>query len=163
MRAVSMTLEHAAAANPKNPHFLANEEFREHLKISDCSQVSDGGSAVILATEAGLKRLGLSAADCTEIIGYGHATGPLGAVDDLTELGTTRRAAAEMYRDGGFEAGDVQVSEVHDCFAVTELLMIEALGYAGKGEAAYAHSPEIRVRVRVRPHVYAALASEREV
>jgi acetyl-CoA acyltransferase len=136
MRTVTMTLEHAANASPKNPHFLANEEFRAHLKISDCSQVSDGGSAVILATEDGLKRLGISPDDCIELVGYGHATGPLGQVDDYTELGTTRRAAESMYSGAGFAPGEIQVTEVHDCFAVTELLMMEALGFADKGGAA---------------------------
>ena len=134
MRAVTMSLEHAATASPKNPYFLANEEYREHLRLTDCSQVSDGASAVVLATEDGLAKLGLSTDDCTELIGYGHSVRPLGVVGDLTELGTTKRAAQQMYKESGITADQVQIAEVHDCFSVTEVMMYEALGFADKGD-----------------------------
>ncbi|MCA9561918.1 MAG: hypothetical protein KC561_00450 [Myxococcales bacterium] len=136
MKAFKMTFENAAQASASNPHFLQNEELSPHLKVSDCSQVSDGASAVILATEEGLARLGLKPADCVELIGYGHAVGPLGKVDDLTELGVTRRAAEDMYRSAGIKPSEVGVAEVHDCFAVTEALMAEALGFADRGRGA---------------------------
>ena len=136
MRTVKMTLEHASVAGPRNPCFLANEEYRDHLKVTDCSQVSDGGSAVILATEDGLKKLGIAVDDCVELIGYGHAVGALGKVDDLTELSVTKHAAEQLYADTGIGPDDVQVAEVHDCFAVTELMMYEALGFAEKGKGA---------------------------
>ena len=136
MREVSMALEHAAKAGEKNPNFLANEELKPHLKMSDCSQVSDGGAALILATEAGLERLGIDESDCIELVSWGHATGALGRVDDFTELGTTKKAASRVYDDGGITPEDVDVAEVHDCFAVTECLMYEALGFADRGEGA---------------------------
>lgn len=135
MRTVQMTLEHASAPNDRNPNFLGNPELRDHLKVSDCSQVSDGAAALILATEEGLKKLGKTPADCIELVSYGVATGALGQVADDTVLDTTAKAAAEAYRDGGVEPSEVGVCEVHDCFAVTELLMMEALGFCAKGEA----------------------------
>ena len=136
MREMSWKLEDAAKPGDRNPCFLGNEELKPHLKISDCSQVSDGGAAVILATEAGLERLGIDEADCIELMSYSQATGALGKVKDFTELGTTKKAAAEMYEDGGLSPRDVDVAEVHDCFAVTECLMYEALGFAERGEGA---------------------------
>jgi acetyl-CoA acyltransferase len=135
MKNVTMSLEKAAPSE-RNGFFLANETYREHLKISDCSQVSDGASALVLATEEGLRRLGISKEACVEILSYGHATGPLGQVDDLSELGTSRRAAEIMYRDSGLTPQDVQVAEVHDCFSLTEVMMYEALGFASPGEGA---------------------------
>ncbi len=136
MKAVKVTLEHASAPNDRNPQFLRNEALREHLKVTDCSQVSDGAAAVILASEEGLARLGLSVDDCVEVTAYGHATGPLGMVDDYTSMGTTARAAAEVYADAGINPGDVGVAEVHDCFHVTEALITEALGFADAGSGA---------------------------
>ncbi len=136
MREMSMELEHAAKAGKKNPAFLANEELKPHLKMSDCSQVSDGGAALVLATEEGLKRLGIDESDCVELVAYGQATGALGRVDDYRELGTTKMAINEVYEDGGLSPEDVDVAEVHDCFAVTECLMYEALGFAEPGEGA---------------------------
>ncbi len=136
MREVSWDLESASKPGKKNPAFLGNEELKPHLKVSDCSQVSDGGAAVILATEAGLKRLGIAAEDCIELLAYGQATGALGRVDDYTELSTTRQAAEQTYADSDLAPTDVDVVEVHDCFAVTECLMVEALGFADAGEGA---------------------------
>ena len=136
MREVTMELEKASKAGKRNPAFLANEELKPHLKMSDCSQVSDGGAAMILATEAGLKRLGIAEEDCIELVSYGQATGALGQVDDYTELSITKIAAQQAYEDGGLEPEDVDVAEVHDCFAVTECLMYEALGFAESGEGA---------------------------
>lgn len=136
MKAVHVDLAHASAPNDKNPQFLRNEDLREHLKVTDCSQVSDGAAALILASEEGLKRLGINPDDCVELLGYGHATGPLGAVSDYTELGTTKKAVAELYADTGINPADVGVAEVHDCFHVTEALMTEALGFADRGKGA---------------------------
>lgn len=134
MRAVSMTLEQAAEASDTNPRFLRNEQLKPHLKVSDCSQVSDGAAAIILATEEGLAALGKTPADCIEIVSYGVATNGLAQVADYTTLDTTAKAAKEAYTDGGLSPEDVQVCEVHDCFAVTELLMYEALGFAEPGK-----------------------------
>ncbi len=136
MREVSWKLEDAAKAGDRNPAFLGNEELKPHLKMSDCSQVSDGGAALILATEAGLERLGIDEKDCIELTAYSQATGALGRVDDYTELGVTKKAAGEMYEDAGLAPEDVDVAEVHDCFAVTECLMYEALGFADAGQGA---------------------------
>ncbi len=134
MRTVSMDLETAANAGDRNPCFLKHEEYGPHLKMSDCSQVSDGGSAVILATEDGLRALGMGPDDAIEILSYAQATGALGAVDDYTRMGTSRRAIEEAYADTGLGPKDMGVAEVHDCFAVTEVLMTEALGFAEFGQ-----------------------------
>lgn len=134
MKAVKMDLANASVASDRNPAFLANEDLKPHLKVSDCSQVSDGGAAIILASEDGLKKLGIKPEDCIEILSYGQATNPLGKVKDFTILETTMQAAEEAYRDAGIKPADIQVAEVHDCFAVTEVLMTEALGFAERGK-----------------------------
>lgn len=136
MQKVSWDLESASKAGDRNPAFLQNEDLKPHLKVSDCSQVSDGGAALILATEEGLKKLGISEKDCVEILSYGQATGALGKVKDYTELSTTKKAAEIAYNDAGVTAADIEVAEVHDCFAVTECLMYEALGFADRGKGA---------------------------
>ncbi len=135
MQAVKMSLENASRASDKNPAFLENAEFRDFMKISDCSQVSDGASALLLVSEAGLARVGKRPSDAVEIVAYGHATAPLDEVTDPLELATTRVAVQEAYRDAGIGPKDVGVAEVHDCFSVTELLMYEALNFAPKGRA----------------------------
>jgi len=134
MQTVKVNLEQAANASPSNPQFLTNEDYREHLKITDCSQVSDGGSAIILATEAGLARLGIDKSQCVELVAYAHTTSALGRVEDLTSLSNTALAAKQAYAEAGITPDAVQVAEVHDCFAVTEVMMYEALGFADRGK-----------------------------
>ena len=136
MKARKMDLDTAAASSEKNPCFLGNAEYAPYIKMSDCSQVSDGGSAAIVVSEEGLRAMGKTEADAVELVGYGHATASLYEDGDLTQLGTTRTAAQRAYASAGISAGDVGVCEVHDCFTVTELLMYEALGFAAPGEGA---------------------------
>lgn len=136
MKAMKVTLEDAAAAGVSNPNFLGNAELSPYLKVTDCSQVSDGASAMFLASEEGLRKLGRSLSATMEIVGLGQSTASLFADGDPTALDTTRRAAATAYAAAGIDAGQVNVAEVHDCFTLTELLMYEALGFAAPGQGA---------------------------
>lgn len=138
MRAVKVDHATASAPSDTNPNFLKNEDLKDHLKVTDCSQVSDGGAAIILATEDGLKRLGKTPADCIELVAYAHTTAPLGKVEDFTSLTTTRQAIEQLYAEAGITADDVQVAEVHDCFHIAEVQMTEALGFAEPGKGTQA-------------------------
>lgn len=46
----------------------------------------------------------------------------------------TRGAARAVYEKAGVGPEDIQVCELHDCFAHNELLSYEALGFCGRGE-----------------------------
>jgi len=135
MHDVKMTLEQASAPSDRNPLFLENAEFREFMKVSDCSQVSDGASALVLVSEASLRRLGKRPAEASEVLAYGHATAPLAGLGDPLVCTTAEAAAREAYADAGIGARDIGIAEVHDCFSITELLLYEALGFAERGRA----------------------------
>jgi acetyl-CoA acyltransferase len=130
MREVKMTLEDAMSS----PVFLENPEYRDYLRVSGCSQVSDGASAVVLLSEEGVRKARADRDQLVELLGYGHATGSLYQLEDELELTTTKAAAKRMYAETGLSPKDVGVAEVHDCFAITEILMYEALGFAEKGQ-----------------------------
>jgi acetyl-CoA acyltransferase len=134
MHAVKMTLEQAETSSDANPEILQNPELKPHLRVSDCSQVSDGAAAILLASEEGLRKLGRARGDCVQVASYGFATNPLGQVQDLLRLDTAAAAAQEALRDAGAAPGDVQVAEVHDCFTIAELMMYEAIGWAEQGQ-----------------------------
>ena len=136
MKSVPMDLATASAASEANPNFLSNEEYAPFIKMSDCSQVSDGGAAMIVVSEAGLAKLGKTMADAIEIVALAHTTGNLWEDGDLTRLTTTHVAAQRAYAEAGITAAEVGVAEVHDCFTVTELMMTEALGFADFGHGA---------------------------
>lgn len=135
MHAFKMTLENAATVSDRNPLFLENKEYRDFMKVSDCSQVSDGASALVLASEAGVRKLGKRLEDTSEILAYGHVVAPLQDLADPLFMSTSAAAAAEAYRDAGIGPRDIGVAEVHDCFSITELELYEALGFAERGRA----------------------------
>ena len=91
---------------------------------------------MLLVSEAGLAKLNKSEADVAEIVGRGHSVASLYADGDLTTLTTSADAVSKAYSDAGVTAADINVAEVHDCFAVTECMMYEAAGFAGVGEGA---------------------------
>jgi acetyl-CoA C-acetyltransferase len=134
MHAVKMTLEQAATSSEQNPEILQNPELKPHLRVSDCSQVSDGAAAILLASEEGLRKLGRPRGECVQVSAYGYATNPLGRVKDLLRLDTAAAAAHEAMHDAGIAPDDVQVAEVHDCFTIAELMMYEAIGWAEQGQ-----------------------------
>ena len=135
MTAVKMDAETASGTSDANPCFLGNEELSPYLRLSDCSQVSDGGAAMVLVSEEGLSKLGISESQCVEVLGLGQATGSLYTDSDPTAMPTTACAADRAFDQAGINREHIGVAEVHDCFTVTEMLMMEALGFAGRGEA----------------------------
>lgn len=109
--------------------------FTEHLNFYDCSKVSDGAAAILVCSREGWERLGLTRDDVVEVAGFGQVESNLTAPPpDLTELATSRRAAANALGMGGVGIGDVGVFEVHDCFTISGILSVEALGLAKPGE-----------------------------
>jgi len=54
---------------------------------------------------------------------------------DLVGFRMTEKAAAQVYEAAGIGPGDVDVCELHDCFAHNELLTYEGLGFCPVGEA----------------------------
>lgn len=112
------------------------ESFTEHLNIFDCSKVSDGAAAVIVCSEEGLTRLGVSRENACEVKGLGQCVADLTtAPPDLADLPTSRKAASEALAMAGLTVADIGVFEVHDCFTISGLLSLEALGLAAPGGA----------------------------
>ena len=136
MHTVKMGLAQANTASDANPLFISNPEYKEYLRVSDCSQVSDGGSALLLCSEEGLKRIGRKAADCAELLACEVATASLRAEPPPLRMENTAAAAARAYAAARVKPHQVQVAEVHDCVTITELLMYEALGFAEQGKGA---------------------------
>lgn len=103
------------------------------LTLYDCSGITDGAAAVILASEDRAKELTDTPA---WIIGSGQcASGNNSANwESLDSWESMRTAAAEAYRSARIKAGDVDVAEVHDCFTISEIIAYEELGFCKKGE-----------------------------
>ena len=134
MQKIQVTLDEAASSEGRNRYIVEGLP----LKTYDCSQITDGYAALILATDKGLERLGVAKADCVELAGFGQATDALlkEGRDVLRPQGALR-AMATAYEMAGAKAVDVNVAEVHDCFTVMGAIAAEVIGKApyGKGAA----------------------------
>jgi acetyl-CoA C-acetyltransferase len=133
MKKVQVSLEQATTIEGINRYIVEGLP----LKTYDCSQISDGYAALILATEEGLARLGVQKADTVELAGYAQATDPLRKEGrNVLRPAGAYRAMETAYDRAGVSAADVGVAEVHDCFTVMGALAAEVLGKAGYGQGA---------------------------
>src|SRR5438093_11768988 len=132
-----------AAKNP-NAHFnkgptldqvLCSRMIATPLRLYMCSPITDGAAAVIVASEERARAL-------TDAPVWIRGSGQVLDGFQLTSLHedyahwpAMQRAAASAYKAAGVGARDIDVAEVHDCFAIAELIAYEELGFCAKGEA----------------------------
>ncbi len=109
----------------KNPYVAAP------LRRTDCSLISDGAAAIILADEevaATLQRaIGFKARNqVNDIIALSHR-------DPLAFEGARRAWMASLVK-AGLDIFDLSLVETHDCFTIAELIEYEAMGLSKPGE-----------------------------
>jgi acetyl-CoA acetyltransferase len=133
MNKVQITLEQAMNIEGINRYVVDGLP----LKTYDCSQITDGYAALIVATEEGLKKLGVAKADCVEIAGYAQATDPLQKEGRNTLYPTgAYTAMKKAYDMAGATPADVNIAEIHDCFTVAGAIGTEIIGKAAPGKGA---------------------------
>ena len=110
---------------------LRSAYVADPLKLFDCCPFTDGGAAVVLASEevAGRHKrsiwvLGSAAASDTMFMHEKR---------DLSRVTATERAALGAYRQAGKGPQDVDVVELHDCFTIAEIVATEGLGFFEPG------------------------------
>ena len=103
------------------------------LHVFDCSPISDGASAVVLAPAEIAKKF-------TDTPIYvkasAQASGTLSLHDrpDITTIDATVAAVNRAYKMAKVTPKDIDFAEVHDCFTIAEICAIEDLGFVKKGE-----------------------------
>lgn len=98
-----------------------------------------GGAAALLVSEAFADRHGLSKAVRIAAQAMTTDTPSTFEARDMMEvvgIDMTRRAARAVYEAAGVGPDDLDVVELHDCFAHNELITYEGLGLCPEGEAA---------------------------
>lgn len=107
------------------------------LKLYDCSPITDGSAAVILASEEIAKKLTDTP---VWIAGVGVASGTsnLSKRKDFLSLEAAIIASRKAYKmaniDENKPAKQIDVAEVHDCFTIAEILAYEDLRFCRGGE-----------------------------
>ena len=131
MRQADLTLDCASQVSDINP------SVAPPLKVSDCSQITDGSAGLVLVSEKYLQRLGRDKAATPRLLGFGHTTDYLAlAKKDAPMFSTARKAASQAFKMAKLTPRDIHGAEVHDCFSITEILVYEILGLAEHGKGA---------------------------
>jgi acetyl-CoA C-acetyltransferase len=127
MRDCTLSVDAAATESEANPRVASP------LKVTDCSQITDGAAAVVLCSARFAASLP-SAAPRAELLGYGHTTDLL-PLDrkDVPDFKVARRSAAQAYEMSGLTPADINAADVHDCFSISEIVASEIVGFAEPG------------------------------
>lgn len=112
---------------------LASTMISEPLRILHCSPISDGAAAVLLCP---LDQADKYTDRPVKIIGSGLATSSLALAErnDPAFLDAVALSAERAFKMAGKGPKDIQVAEVHDCFAIAEIACTEAIGLVEKGK-----------------------------
>ena len=108
------------------------------LRILDCSPITDGAAAVIICPLELAKKI--SKKPVVKISGFGHATDTIAlhSRKDLTDLRATTLAAQKAFKMADTSLDKIDLMEVHDCFTISEICVLEALGVTEKGKGGQA-------------------------
>jgi acetyl-CoA C-acetyltransferase len=132
-------------------HARSNDKFNTviggRIKVSDCSQVTDGAASLFLASERFAarygKRCGLTLEKIPRLLGWGHHTAPIEFSAKVAEsreqpyvLPHTRQAIVDaLHRAGVADVWGVDGIETHDCFTTSEYMAIDHFGITKPGES----------------------------
>jgi acetyl-CoA acetyltransferase len=140
---VSVKNHHHSTANPKAMYQVETplQEVMGAEMISYpntklmCSVNVDGSAAAVLASESAAKRLGLMSR-AVKVRASALTSDPYSprnmVMPDFN--GATRLAAKEAYEMAGLGPNDIDLVELHDCFATAEIVHYENLGLCADGE-----------------------------
>jgi acetyl-CoA C-acetyltransferase len=147
MAHISCKSHENAARNPKahlrnritEQQVLDAPEISHPLGVLDCCGVSDGAACAIVMSPAMARRLGKRDLVSVQALQLAPSNGvEMGHRSwDGTHTLTTPLAARRAYAEAGIRNPREQIDliEVHDCFSITELVLMEDLGFSDEGRA----------------------------
>ena len=115
---------------------MAGPMISGSLTRLQCCPVGEGAAAAIVVSDDATQKLGIDRSRLVRVLGSVTRTEHVyrGAKNFDAEL--TRETTAQAYDEAGVTAADINLIELHDAFAIEELLYVEAMGLCGEGEGA---------------------------
>lgn len=112
---------------------LNSKMVADPLHVFDCSPITDGAAAVVLAPLDMAKKF---TEKPIEIIASAQASDSIALHnrETLSGLKATQVAAKHAFEQAKLAPKDIRVAEVHDCFTIAEIMAIEDLGFFPKGQ-----------------------------
>lgn len=110
-------------------------QVADPLRLLDCSPITDGAAAVILCPLEMASKL--SKNKPIKVLGSGHATDTIALHqrDDFTFFKSTAKAAEKAFQMAGIDKDKVNLIELHDCFTIAEIVVLESMGFFERGKA----------------------------
>ena len=113
----------------------------EPIGLFDCCGVSDGAAAAIVCTPEIARSLGKDDVVTVKAMQLAVSNGTEASHNswDGSYVKTTRIAADKAYKEAGITnpRDEISMTEVHDCFSITELVTMEDLGLSEEGRAVH--------------------------
>lgn len=109
------------------------------LGLYDCCGVSDGAACAIVTTPdiaRGMNRDALVSVKSVQVCASNGWEMQYGEWDG-SYVRNTQVAAGRAYHEAGITPRDLDMTEVHDCFSITELVTMEDLGLSEPGRAVF--------------------------
>ncbi|HSL59951.1 MAG TPA: acetyl-CoA acetyltransferase [Acidimicrobiales bacterium] len=144
---LAQTRTWAIADDAFGPDDELNPVVAGRLRRHDCSQVTDGAVAVVLATPEFAARWAAARGHDLDgrarIDGWGHRTSRMTMADKLVAsrdrevvFPHVRDAVADAFGRAGVDSVDqIDALETHDCFTISEYAAIDHIGLTAPGES----------------------------
>jgi len=131
---------------------MGSRMIADPLTMYMCCPTGDGAAAVVVSTKEKARQWGATPVKvvASTLQSGLYKTG----FRDMASNELSARTAKLAYEQAGLGPKDVSLAEVHDAFAIAEVLYYEALGFCGRGEAKHLidkGETEIGGRIPVNP------------
>jgi len=113
-----------------------NPMIAEPLRLHDCSLVTDGAAALVLVRND----ISIAKSDkAIKVAGFAHVNErfPISARPNMYELMAGKEAVRQAFDEARITIDEVDLTEVHDCFTINQLLCTEALGLSKDGRSGF--------------------------
>ncbi|MEM7097715.1 MAG: thiolase family protein [Pseudomonadota bacterium] len=111
---------------------LNSRLIADPLHLLDCSLVSDGGSAIVVTSEARAEDFPHRPVYLLGA-GEGHSHEHISQAADLT-TSAAKQSGQAAFAQAGLTHSDIDFAQIYDCFTPTVLVQLEDLGFCKKGE-----------------------------
>ncbi len=112
-----------------------SSNFLENLSILDCSKISSWWAGIIISSEKWLIKMNIDKKETLEVISFVHSVVDITKdPKDLTELSNLKYAINKALNEANININQLWIIELHDCFTITAILIIEAIWLAEKGK-----------------------------
>lgn len=136
-----MNLEHANTLGDYNTPISGR------IKVTDCSQITDGAIGLFIASEnfarEYAKKQNINIDKIPAILGWGHTTASIefakkvaDSADSEYVLPVTRKAILDAFKSADIkDCWQLDVIETHDCFTTSEYMAIDHFGLTEPGKS----------------------------